>query len=65
MTINLEVMFSNEYIKYLNEKEKHLVDFITSHTVEPTAYAETVGYLRALRENKIRFEELLKAYFAT
>lgn len=62
---NIEVMFSKEYLKYLEEKEKHLVDFVTSNTVEPTNYAETVGYLRALRESKIRFEELLKAYFSS
>jgi hypothetical protein len=61
--MNLELMFTREYLIKLQQKEDDIIHLLTTHVQERDEYATSVGYLRALRELRHVYSDLSKAYF--
>lgn len=61
--LNLEVACAREFLKKLHEKEEDIIYNLTTHTLPHEEYVTNVGYLRGLRELKVIYTDLLKAYF--
>ena len=61
----LEKSFLYDYLKILDDEIKNKTDFIVEYPHEPNVYAQNVGYLRALKDQKETFERLLKSYYGS
>ena len=61
--MNLEMACAKEFLKKLQYKEEDIIDHLTTHTLAHEEYITSVGYLRALRELRSVYTDLIKAYF--
>ena len=60
---SIELMFVEEHLKKLRELEDAQAHYILGAVQEPSEYPRAVGYIQAIKQVRIEFEELLKAYF--
>jgi hypothetical protein len=64
MAQNLEETFLTHYLKALKEVADRETRFITVAVSSHEEYAERVGFLRAIDEAKVLFEETQRKFFA-
>jgi len=62
-TETVEKSFTLEFEKALKELEAEQVHAITSYVVED--YEERVGYIRAIRDVRSKYNDLMQAFFGT
>ena len=63
MALTLEETFLTHYAKALEEAKDRETRFIISAVSPQEEYAERVGFIRAIEEAKVLFEEIKRKYF--
>ncbi len=59
----VEHAFLRDLFKVIDREIELKNDFIVSHPHEQTVYAESVGYLKALKDMKAAMLDIKKAYY--
>jgi hypothetical protein len=60
---SIEEMFVQDFLSILKLKDQETSIHLTSHFLPQDEYAQAIGYLRAIREIKQEFADILNTYF--